>query len=174
MTTFYLVRHGEPDWDMNEIYKFKGHGRDLVALTNKGKEQAKVAANLLQTKKAQIIITSPYTRTMQTAAILSRELGIDMEVEVDLREWQPDLTFEYKSYDEFMILCDEYDKNQGIALEDEKQKWETQKALQDRVDFVLNKYLEYDRVIVVAHEKVIKTQATNILIEHCEVIEIKK
>ncbi len=36
MTTFYLVRHGEPDWEINEKYKLKGHDRDLVPLTQLG------------------------------------------------------------------------------------------------------------------------------------------
>lgn len=37
-----------------------------------------------------MILSSPYTRALQTAAILSRELNIDLQVEFDLREWQPD------------------------------------------------------------------------------------
>ena len=36
---------------------------------------------------AGIILSSPYTRALQTAAILSKELRIDMIVETDLHEW---------------------------------------------------------------------------------------
>ena len=34
MTLFYLIRHGEPDWELNEQYKLKGHGRDLFPFTS--------------------------------------------------------------------------------------------------------------------------------------------
>lgn len=174
MTTFYMVRHGEPDWFANEAYEFRGHGRDLVPLTHKGIVQAKHTATLLKDKKAELIIVSPYTRTMQTAAIISRKLDLDMVVEVDLREWQPDLTYEYRTFDEFLVLCKEFDEYNGEYPIGESKRWETQGALQDRVDNVLKKYLKYENVIVVAHEKVMRTQANNALIEHCELIEVNK
>lgn len=172
MTKFYLIRHGEPDWYINECYKFKGHGRDLVPLTDKGVNQAKEAAILLKDKHAQLIITSPYTRTMQTAAILARELDLELRVEVDLREWQPDLTYEYETYEEFTELCEEFEKYKGEYPVNEQKKWETQKALEQRVNNVFNRYKTYDEVIVVCHEKVIKTQIEDELVDHCKMIEI--
>lgn len=36
MTLFYLIRHGEPDWEINEQYKLIGHGRGLVPLMGGG------------------------------------------------------------------------------------------------------------------------------------------
>lgn len=174
MTTFYMVRHGEPDWLANEKYGFKGHGRDLVPLTNKGIEQAKQTAASLKNKKVDLIVASPYTRTMQTAAILSKELGIDMTVEVDLREWQADLTYEYQTFDEFTQLCEEYEKYKGEYPEGDTKRWETKTTLKDRVDGVLKKYLNYKEVIIVAHEKVIKTQVNNGIVNHCDLIEIVK
>jgi|GEM_PF-5740943 len=33
MTTFYLVRHGEPTYKPIDERKFIGHGRDLAPLT---------------------------------------------------------------------------------------------------------------------------------------------
>ncbi|WP_379138350.1 histidine phosphatase family protein [Paenibacillus sp. sgz500958] len=62
MTTFYFIRHGEPDWKLNEQYKLRGHGRDLVPLTLKGIEQVYEAAQDERLRKAQIIVSSPYTR----------------------------------------------------------------------------------------------------------------
>lgn len=174
MTTFYMVRHGEPDWLANEKYKFKGHGRDLVPLTNKGRNQAKDTAIVLKNKKAEVIIVSPYTRSMQTAAILSKELGLEMIVEVDLREWQPDLTYEYQTYEEFIQLCEEYEKYKGEYPIGDKKKWETKTILKSRVDEVLKRYLNYKEVIVVAHEMVIKTQVDNGIVNHCELIEYIK
>lgn len=47
-------------------------------------------------KGADIILASPYTRTLQTAAIISKNTGIPIEVETDLLEWMPDLTFQFE------------------------------------------------------------------------------
>ena len=36
---------------------------------------------------------------MQTAAIISKYRNIDVEVELDLHEWFPDLTYPFSGYD---------------------------------------------------------------------------
>ena len=51
----------------------------------------------IRLKNAQIIVSSPYTRALQTASIISKETGLDIVVEPDIREWQPDLTYQYKN-----------------------------------------------------------------------------
>ena len=43
-------------------------------------------------KTAELIVSSPYTRALQTAAIISRETGLKICIEVDLHEWEPDKT----------------------------------------------------------------------------------
>ncbi len=69
MTTYYLVRHGEPDWELNERHGLKGHGRDLPPLTEIGILQAKKVSLDKRLQDSQIIICSPYTRAMHTADI---------------------------------------------------------------------------------------------------------
>ena len=59
----------------------------------------KVALNSILSK-SEIIVSSPYPRALQTAAIISRETGIKLNVEMDLREWEPDKTFQFKSSEE--------------------------------------------------------------------------
>jgi broad specificity phosphatase PhoE len=59
MTTFYLIRHGEPDWDINEQYKLKGHGSDLVPQTQLGVQQVYLASKDERLKDAQLILSSP-------------------------------------------------------------------------------------------------------------------
>ncbi len=173
MTKFYLVRHGEPYWTLNEQHKLKGHGRDLPPLTEKGIEQAKMVARDERLKKAEIIITSPYTRAMHTAAIISKELGVDINVEFDLREWQPDLTFQFDTLKALKELNDDYVKCSGIYPEGETRLWESKELLKKRIDTVLNKYLNYSDVIVVAHREIFRTQKNIEEIPHCSIIEIE-
>ncbi|TOK03265.1 histidine phosphatase family protein, partial [Vibrio parahaemolyticus] len=52
-------------------------------------------AQEIQLEKAEVIISSPYTRALQTAEIINRKLGLELFVEHDLREWRADLNGGY-------------------------------------------------------------------------------
>jgi phosphohistidine phosphatase SixA len=120
MTRFYLIRTGEPHWDINEQYKLKGHGRDLVPLTIKGVNHVYLTAKDERLKEAEIIVSSPYPRALQTAAILSKEL--------------PHLTFEYDSMERLKELGDDYDNNNGVYPSGVAKLWESKELLKNRVE----------------------------------------
>ena len=75
-TTFYLVRHGQPDWDWAEAMRFYGPCSAYMPLTPLGVEQIEHTACDSQLRGASFILASPYTRTMQSAQILSRRLDL--------------------------------------------------------------------------------------------------
>lgn len=153
MAKFYLVRHGKPDYSYGDTHGFIGQGHDFAPLKKDNIEDVIKTSKDPRLKKAQIIVASPYTRALQTASIISKETGIDIAVEPDIREWQPDLTYQYKNADEMNIYYNEYVENNGIYPENEQKKWETKEQLNLRVMSVINKYRQkYDTVIVVAHK----------------------
>lgn len=84
---FYLIRHGEPDYSEASTKMYHDIGIELSPLTENGRIQIKKVAEDPRLQNASIIISSPFTRALQTAAILSKELGLDMIVETDLNEW---------------------------------------------------------------------------------------
>jgi broad specificity phosphatase PhoE len=175
MTQFYLVRHGEPQWDINELYKLKGHGRDLVPLTPRGVKQVYVAAKDERLQTAELIVSSPYPRALQTAAILSKELGLEIVVEFDLREWQPDLTFEYDSMKKLKELGDDYDRHQGIYPLGETKLWESKQSVKNRMEKVIDKYLDYRNVIVTGHGMAFRALIGEVEdIPHASIIEYSK
>ena len=73
MTIFFLIRHGETDWSLNEKYQLKGGYRDLPCLTPNGVRQVNELSRNLRLKNVELILSSPYTRPLQTAAILSKK-----------------------------------------------------------------------------------------------------
>jgi broad specificity phosphatase PhoE len=174
MTLFYLIRHGEPDWDLNEQYKLKGHGRDLVPLTKIGIEQVYETARDQRLKNAQIIVSSPYPRALQTGAILSKELQLEIIVEFDLREWQPDLTFHYNSLEQLKEIGDDYDSQNGIYPPGETRIWESKEIMKKRIDGVIDRYLDYDCVIMTGHGMAFRTQVDIKEIKHASIIELVK
>lgn len=172
MTTFYLVRHGEPTYKPVDERKFIGHGRDLAPLTENGIAGVKKTANDSRLKSCEIIVSSPYTRALQTAAILSKDLGIDLEVDVDLHEWVPDIiNFQHKTSQDCFDLCKDFDLYNGIPPKDEHKVWETSESMKKRIDSVLKKYTKYQNVIVVSHGMLIRTIRDQAEIAHAEIIE---
>ena len=96
MATFYFIRHGKPDYTYGDIHGFIGQGHDFAPLKEERINDVIETSKDERLKDAQIIVSSPYTRALQTASIISKEKGIDIVVEPDIREWQPDLTYQYK------------------------------------------------------------------------------
>lgn len=170
-THVILIRHGEPRYDEVQERKFVGMGYELGKLTDRGIEQAEQRAKDAKLQGATLILSSPYTRALQTAAIISRITQIPLLVETDLHEWMPDTTFKF----DFDIpkAFEEYIKYKGVDHRDRKFPYETYVALQHRVKSVLDRYRTYDKIIVVCHG-IVMSAFTHFddIIEHCGVREV--
>jgi len=110
-----LIRHGEPDYSHVVQRGFVGSGLDLAHLSKEGEAQAAEAAKDARLDGAQLILASPYSRALHTAAIISRHRNLPLEVELDLHEWLPDLTFTYRTDDEVVRAGKLLAANKGIA-----------------------------------------------------------
>lgn len=172
MTTFYLIRHGEPTYRPIDDRKFIGLGRDLAPLTENGMKGVKETAKDSRLKGCEIIVSSPYTRALQTAGILSKELGIDLEVDVDLHEWIPDIiNFQHKTTQDCIDLGKDFELYNGIPPKNEVKVWETAESIQRRMNCVLDKYKKYQRVIIVSHGMAIRAVNYKEKIDYAEIIE---
>lgn len=171
-TKFILVRHGEPRYDEVIEKGYVGMGYDLGKLSENGVRQAEERAKDPLLKDAEIIISSPYTRALQTAAIISRLTDIPLTVENDLHEWMPDTTFlfDQDANDSFQ----EYLSAQGVRNVSHRYRWESYPDLKKRVQLTLIKYKNYKKVIVVCHGIVMSALTRfDDVIEHCGVREVK-
>lgn len=172
MANFILIRHGEPRYDEVRERGYFGMGHELGRLTDLGVKQAEERALDNRLEDADLILASPYTRALQTAAIISRITNIPLTVENDLHEWMPDTNHQFL-IDDYDELFKEYIDSRGVRNNDTKYPWESYEALKKRVVNVLNKYKDYKKVIVVCHGLVIHS-LTNFddQVEHCGVREI--
>lgn len=157
MATFYLIRHGKPDYSEMMEKGFFGYGRDFAPLSEEGIKQAEKTSQDERLKSANIIVSSPYTRALQTAQIISKNTGIDVVVELDLHEWIPDLTNQYKESDESFQLSEEFVQCKGMYPLGENKRWETLEDMRIRMRRVADKYAHYDKVIVVGHGMAFRT-----------------
>ena len=152
MTKFYFIRHGQMDTSMARKKFYKGFSYNMMTLSEKGIQQIIECSKNEKLKNAELIITSPFGRALHSAAILSKELNIDMKVETDLHEWLADsITYEFLSDEEASYAYQCLNENAGQHPAGENCKWESAEQMKKRVMDVLKKYVEYGSVIVVCH-----------------------
>lgn len=171
MALFYLIRHGEPSYDNLMEHGFYGFGRDLAPLTEDGKKHAEITAKDARLKEATLIVSSPYTRALQTAQIISRETGLRVEVELDLHEWVPDWENRYTTSEESFALAKEFTKYQGEYPAGEQFRWETVSHMRERMRRVADKYADYDKVILVGHGMAFRSLAYIEAMRPAEIVE---
>ncbi len=171
-TKIILVRHGEPRYDEVLERNYFGMGFDLGKLTERGVLQAEERAKDPILKDAELIIASPYTRALQTAAIISRITQIPLTVENDLHEWMPDTTFKFVL--DASKAHEEYIRYQGVRKEGVVYHWESYEALKKRVLNALKPYVgKHKKIIVVCHGIVMSTLTRfDDVIEHCGLREV--
>jgi len=152
MTTFYFIRHGDRDFSEENTKFYRGRGCDLLTLSELGIEQIESAAHDRRLKAAELIITSPFGRALHSAAILSKELGLELRVETDLHEWASDtVEFSYLPQEEADRRFQELLGNNGKHPAGEAPGWESADQMKRRVFAVLEKYRGCRCVIVCCH-----------------------
>ena len=156
MTTFHLIRHGEPDWRLAAGGGLKGAevgwAAHIVPLTAAGIRQIENAAVPLEAEDYQLVISSPMTRAFQSASVVSRILDLDLRVEFNLHEWvcgwRDSLELVGDTVVEMLALDGEWPPG-------ETRDWEPLSSVRARVSRVLDRYMTFPRVVVVCHETVI-------------------
>jgi broad specificity phosphatase PhoE len=124
MVTFYIIRHGQKE----------GRSGD-PSLDNVGKTKARATAEFLKDKQIKQIFSSPLKRTMDTAKIIAKELGLKVNVDSRLYERLNWGDRKGESYDDFWKewqktdLDRDYRPNYGYSSKESGQRLES--VLQD-------------------------------------------
>lgn len=145
MTEICLVRHGQTDWNFNQIIQ----GREDIPLNDIGKQQAKDSARFLSGEKWDAIITSPLSRAKETAMAIAEFASIAHIIE--------DVRFVEREFGEASgKLASEY---HGHIYNGNVAGMETNELLMKRAfnalqDIAVNH--EGKRVVIVAHSHTIK------------------
>ena len=172
MLKVVLIRHSEADYSFVRANKYIGHGLDLAQLTENGIQIAEAASLDSRLDGADIIVSSPYTRALQTAAIISKNRRLDIKVELDLHEWMPDLSFGFADKETADNAVSLFMQNKGLCPQDSEVKYENIDDLFSRAKKALLKYMEYNKVIVVTHGMLMHRFVTTQNIPFCGIYEI--
>jgi len=89
MTEIILVRHGETDWNVAEVFR----GRVDVALNATGIRQAELLAEYLSHMELAAVYSSPLQRALRTAEVIAERNRLEVAVapgliDIDYGEWQ--------------------------------------------------------------------------------------
>ena len=89
MLEIILARHGETDWNVDEVFR----GRIDVELNEKGVRQAELLGEYLSGLKIDAVFSSPLKRALKTAKTVAghHALGVDIVqglIDFDYGEWQ--------------------------------------------------------------------------------------
>lgn len=82
MTEFWLVRHGQTDWNLQGRYQ----GQADPPLNETGLQQAQAAAERLAGRRYAALYSSDLERARVTAEIIGRRLGLEVTIDPRLRE----------------------------------------------------------------------------------------
>jgi probable phosphoglycerate mutase len=72
MTRFFLVRHGETEW--NRIRRIQGISD--IPLNETGRAQAAALGDILAAHSFDLLVSSPLSRALETASIIAQRLAM--------------------------------------------------------------------------------------------------
>lgn len=177
--TIYLMRHGEPTYRDTAAMQLPGMGAELGQLKAEGIEQAELAAKDPRIQDVDLIVSSPYPRALQTAAIVSRRIDKPIDVAVGIFEWLPRIDYSAPSHTEITEAWKEYKANGGVHLPgDVYPLWETHEQMRTRAKAAIAPYLErtdIEKLLIVCHGGIMRAlMNTPSLkkIHYCEIREL--
>lgn len=166
-----LVRHSKADYTPCMERGFIGIGLEMAELTDEGIKMAQDASLNPIFIDSQIIISSPFPRALNTAAILSKKLSLDLLTDINFREHTLDMTQQAKSFDELNEISIDFEKCNGIIPLEKNKKWEEKSSLKNRALLAINKYTKYDKIIVVTHGTLINALTGVKDVKYCGIVE---
>ncbi len=89
MTRFYLIRHGETEWNRELVFR----GRADIPLSEHGRQQAARLAEALAGEPLAAVYSSPLSRAVETAKPVAARLGREVResealLDMDFGEWE--------------------------------------------------------------------------------------
>jgi len=154
MTEIILVRHGETEWNVAEVFR----GRIDVELNETGMKQAELLAKYLSDLKIDAIYSSPLKRALKTAETIAGYHKLNIEIapgliDLDYGKWQglphQEVKDKYKElYAEWINSPEKVKMPTGESLND------VRKRVRAVVDNAIAKY--EGAVVLVSHRVVNK------------------
>lgn len=116
---YFVMRHGESVGNTKQVWSTHVDNKD--PLTERGVEMAKATAETLKDSGIDLIITSPFERTKETAHIVAQVLGLSPELVLEdsaMSEWKAGEEFEGKDMESYFQTRNKQSDRYGFKTED--------------------------------------------------------
>ncbi|MCL2195442.1 MAG: histidine phosphatase family protein [Oscillospiraceae bacterium] len=164
-----LLRHAQPDYGAVDDKPGFNH---LAPLSAVGVEQAHAVAQHECLADAELVVSSPYTRALQTAAIVAANLALPLTVDVGFHERLADVQNVLNTADERDKSFEEYDLCRGIHTSGGAHHWESTAQQIARLKRSLGRYTAHEKIIVVTHGEVIRRFAA-VRLPFCGTVQVR-
>lgn len=159
----YLVRHGETDLNAKDIYQ-----SPQTLLSKTGLKQSSFLANRFKKIKIDKIFSSPFERTKQTAQMIKKVTGKEIEYVNDLRELTKPSQFVGKSYTD--SETERIKKEIASHMDDPLWHYSDEENFFDLVNrakkiIKMLDDLEYADILLVTHEGFMKVLISTLIFE---------
>lgn len=150
MTRVLLIRHAQSQW--NEAGKYQGFSD--IALSEKGRLQAKLLRDRLKNTKIHAFYSSDLSRALETAAIVAEPHGLPVNPVPELRElnfglWEG-LTYE-EILDNYQSICEQWCLKPGSVAVPQGESFEKLKARAYKALTNLVHNHQEETILVVSH-----------------------
>ncbi|MFC0628318.1 histidine phosphatase family protein [Kribbella deserti] len=158
MTLIYLVRHGEPDYEPIDSRGWPGLSSGLAVLTPVGIKQAVAVADELSGVAANYLVCSPYTRAIQSAALIGHRLALGVRVDLDFGDWLPDTGGAWRGPADVRGIAAELAEFDGEWPDGVPRRWEPLSRVRERATAALRRCAASTDgpILVVTHNRVIQ------------------
>lgn len=164
------MRHGDTDWQQVDVRRWQGLLNDFAPLTDKGRQQAQEAADAFASSGLDVIVSSPMTRAVETASVVSAALKVPMRIALDLREWLPDETMSWTTAEEVVGAYEDMLRHEGVRPEGNLLRWEPLPAVRARAEAAIAALPKDLTVLVICHAVVIYALTGQENTEHCGIV----
>jgi len=144
MTTVYFVRHAQPNYD--------NHDDLLRELTAKGLEDRKLATKFLADKNVDVVLSSPFHRSIDTVRHFADSQGLEIGIVEDFRERKIDSVW----IEDFNGFCKKQWEDFTYKLSDGESLAEVQKRNIAALNKVLEEYAGKN-IVVGSHGTALST-----------------
>ncbi len=144
---YFAIRHGESQSNTQNILDSLGMSSN--SLTENGREQAKKVALELKEKGITKIISSPFERTKETAQIIADELGVSVEFDDRLREFNHG-DWNGKTIDELYNDNPEFETNLNSVLKNGESHYDVRARMMQTL-FDCEKKQTGEKILLVTH-----------------------
>ncbi len=168
----HFIRHGQSEQNLGDV--FQGAESPLTEL---GRQQAQFVADRARSLDAEVVLTSPMPRALETARAIARATGLPLEEHDILREYQPPHVLVGRSHTSpegvaYIAARQAHVEEPDWHFEDEDNYFDLHERARTVLDFLIARPEE--RIIAVSHAGFMRVILTAMLSEGAADVQLMR